>query len=297
MRYLLIYYTGTNNTQYLCKELEKKLKNDGHIVDIFKIKSDSDIIDTSSYDYIGLSYPIYGFNSPMPFNKYLRKLKFNKNQKYFIFKNSGEVFAMNNTSSRVIKRIMKKKKSIFVGEYHFVMPYNIHFRFEDEFIYQAFKYNEKLLEVMLYNINHDILYYPKSNLLYEIASFFVSIQKIGGNVNSFFYKVDNKKCNKCKLCIANCPHNNIKIKNGTIKFSHHCDMCMACSFFCKQDAISIGFLNNWKVNGAYDFNKIENMQDDIKPYITSNSKGFYKCFIKYFENIDNMYTNIKNMGE
>ena len=50
-------------------------------------------------------------------------------------------------------------------------------------------------------------------------------------------------------------------------------------------------------NGAYDFNKIENMQDDIKPYITSNSKGFYKCFIKYFENIDNMYTNIKNMGE
>ena len=292
MKYLLIYYTGTHNTRYLTNQLKKRLELDHHQVDTVEIKCDTRAVDPHGYDYIGLSYPIYGFNAPRPLNKYLRKLSFDKGQKFFIYKNSGEVFAMNNTSSRVPKRIMKHQKCVFVGEYHFVMPYNIHFRFPVEFVKEAMDYNKKLMEVMLYNISHQILYYPKSNLIYEIASFFVSIQKIGGNVNSFFYKVDNEKCTKCGLCINNWPHHNIDLKNGKIKFSHHCDMCMACSFFCPQDAINIGFLEGWHVNGDYHLQMIEDNPSNETPFITKDSNGFYRCFIKYFENIDKMYEDI-----
>ena len=91
MRYLLIYYTGTHNTRYLVNKLKQRLELDFNEVDTLEIKCDTKPIDTKVYDYIGLSYPIYGFNAPMPFNKYLRKLKFEKDQKYFVFKNSGEV--------------------------------------------------------------------------------------------------------------------------------------------------------------------------------------------------------------
>lgn len=294
MKYLLIYFTGTHNTRYLTNLLKRRLELDCHEVVTLEIKCDTEAIDTSGYDYIGLSYPIYGFNAPLPFNKYLRKLKFNENQKYFIYKNSGEVWALNNSSSRVPKRIMKRKKCKFVGEYHFVMPYNIHFRFPDEFIKEALEYDKKLMEVMLYNIDHNIMYYPKSNIIYDIASIIVSIQKIGGNINSFFYKVDNTKCTRCELCIKNCPHNNIKIKNGNIHFSHHCYMCMDCSFFCPQDAIKIGFLEGWHVNGEYKLNQIEK-KENMAPFITKETKGFYKCFYKYFNNIEKMYNNIFNL--
>lgn len=294
MKYLLIYYTGTHNTRFLTNQLKRRLEEDNHQVETVEINCRTKVVDPKGYDYIGLSYPIYGFNAPRPFNKYLRKLKFNKGQKYFIFKNSGEVLAMNNTSSRVPKRIMRHKNAKFIGEYHFVMPYNIHFRFPDEFIKEAMGYNKKLLEIMLYNINHNILYYPKSNLIYEIASFFVSIQKIGGNINSYFYKVDQNKCVKCGRCIKNCPHDNIYLKNEKIRFSHHCDMCMACSFFCPKDAIKIGFLEGWHVNGDYHLEEIENKKENSQPFITKDTKGFYRCFIKYFENIDQMYEDIKN---
>ena len=48
-------------------------------------------------------------------------------QKFFIYKNSGETLAMNNASSRILLRRMAARGAVLKGEYHFVMPYNIHF--------------------------------------------------------------------------------------------------------------------------------------------------------------------------
>lgn len=294
MKVLLIYYTGTYNTRLLSNQLKNELEKKGDKVDTVEINVETEIVDTSGYDLIGFSYPIYGFNSPLPFNKYVRKLKFNKNQKYFIYKNSGETLAMNNASSRILIRIMNRQKVKFVGEYHFVMPYNIHFPFEKEFVKQILEYNKKLMAIMLYNLDNGIIFKIKSNVIYNIAAFFVGIQKIGGNVNSFLYKVDMNKCVNCNKCVNTCPHNNIYIKNDKIKFHHHCDMCMRCSFFCPTNAIKIGFLEGWKVNGEYKFKEIEKDDSIDSNYITKNSKGFYKCFIKTFDFIDKEYNKIFN---
>lgn len=297
MKILLIYYTGTYNTRYLTEKVKSRFTSRGDEVDTVEINCKTPLCSCDGYDLIGFSYPIYGFNSPLPFNKYVSKLKFNKGQKYFIYKNSGETMAMNNASSRILIRRMKRQKCHLVGEYHYVMPYNIHFRFERDFIRQIFKMNEKLLDVMMYNLDNGIVKRIKSNFIYNLAAFFVGIQKVGGNVNSFFYKVDREKCIKCGLCVKKCPHDNIYIKKGKIKFHHHCDMCMRCSFFCPTDAIGIGFLQGWRVNGAYDFKDIENDTSEIKPYITESSKGFYKCFISYFDNIEKEYKSLLTFKE
>ncbi len=295
MKVLLIYYTGTFNTRYLTEKVKTCFEEQGDVVDTVEINSKTPICNCSGYDLIGFSYPIYGFNSPLPFNKYVRKLKFDVGQKYFIYKNSGETFAMNNASSRILIRIMKRRKAKICGEYHFVMPYNIHFAFEYDFLRQIFDKNQKLMETMFFNLNNGIIKKIKSNVIYNLAAFFVGIQKIGGNVNSFFYKVNKEKCISCGKCIKECPHENIYIKNDKIKFRHHCDMCMRCSFFCPTNAIEIGFLEGWKVNGAYDFNGIERDASPIPTYITKDSKGFYKCFINYFNNIEIEYNQIKKV--
>lgn len=67
---------------------------------------------------------------------------------------------------------------------------------------------------------------------------------------------------------------------------------MRCSFFCPTNAIKIGFLEGWKVNGRYEFEKIKNDDSIGSSYITKQSKGFYKCFIKTFELIDREYEKI-----
>ncbi len=292
MKILLIYYTGTYNTRYLTEKIKSIMEDAGDTVETVEINSKTPPCDCFGYDLIGFSYPIYGFNAPLPFDTYVKKLAFSPGQKYFVYKNSGETLKMNNSSSRILHRIMKKNGAAMVGEYHFVMPYNIHFPFERDFIRQIFDKNEKLAKLMIHNLKNGIVKEIKSNLIYDVGAFFVGIQKIGGNVNSFLYRVDEEKCLMCGKCIKECPHENIYIKDGKIAFHHHCDMCMRCSFYCPTNAIKIGFLEGWKVNGAYDFAGIEADHTDVPEYINENSQGFYKCFINYFAEIDKEYDRV-----
>ncbi|MGN0814119.1 MAG: EFR1 family ferrodoxin [Candidatus Coproplasma sp.] len=292
MKVLLIYYTGTFNTRFLTDKVAERFEALGYQTDRVEINSTTPPVSTDGYEYIGFSYPIYGFNAPHPFLKYFKKLEFSRGQKYFIYKNSGETLAMNNASSRKILRRMKNKGAAFCGEYHFVMPYNIHFEFDPDFIRQIVREDKKLLDIMFYNLSHGIAPRIKSKAIYNFAAFFVSIQAIGGNVNSFLYRVDDKKCNKCGLCAKNCPHQNVCISGGKVKFRHSCDMCMRCSYYCPQKAIDIGFLQGWKVTKYYDLSAYWSEDIITEPYITDSSTGFYKCFIKTFKEIDSRYEEI-----
>ena len=292
MKILLIYYTGTYNTRYLTGKVKERFTERGDEVDTVEIDCNTPPCSTEGYDLVGFSYPIYGFNAPLPFDRYVAKLKFPEGQKYFIYKNSGEVLAMNNASSRILIKKMKRDGAVLAGEYHFVMPYNIHFPFERDFVREILDKDKKLLDIMMHDLDNGIVKTIDSNLLYDVGAFFVGIQKIGGDVNSFFYTVDEEKCIKCGLCVKKCPHDNIYIENGKIKFHHHCDMCMRCSFFCPTDAIRIGFLDGWRVNGAYDLAGMEKEGKPEKPYITEESQGFYKCFISYFQKIEDEHKEI-----
>jgi NAD-dependent dihydropyrimidine dehydrogenase PreA subunit len=297
MKILLIYYTGTYNTRYLTGKVKERFTERGDEVDTVEIDCNTPPCSTEGYDLVGFSYPIYGFNAPLPFDRYVAKLKFPEGQKYFIYKNSGEVLAMNNASSRILIKKMKRDGAVLAGEYHFVMPYNIHFPFERDFVREILYMNGKLLDIMMHDLDLGIVKRIPSNLIYNMGAFFVGIQKIGGDVNSFLYKVDEKKCIDCGLCIKRCPHDNIYRQNGKIKFHHHCDMCMRCSFFCPTDAIRIGFLDGWRVNGAYDLAAMEKDGKPDVPYITSESRSFYKCYISYFEKINKEHEKIFGKSE
>ena len=299
MKYLLVYYTGTYNTRFLTDEISKKLVEGGNTVDKVEINKDTPVVSTEGYDFIGFSYPIYGFNSPLAFDRYVKKLKYTKGQKYFIYKNSGETLGMNNASSRTLIRIMKRRKAVLAGEYHFVMPYNIHFKYDIDFVREILEKDQKLIKIMIHNLENGVVEKIKSKWIYNFAAFFVAIVKVAGNINSFLYKVEKDKCINCMKCVKECPEKNIYVKGDKIKFHHHCDMCMRCSFFCPTNAIKIGFLDwwGWKVNGDYKLAKLNDDKAPIKPYITEDSKGFYKCFIKTFNAIDKEYERLFGCNE
>lgn len=292
MKILLVYYTGTYNTRYLTDKVEAEFVRRGHEVDRVEIARDTPVKDVSAYDLLGFGYPIYGFNSPLPFNRYTKKLNVQPRQKFFIYKNSGETLAMNNASSRILLRRMKRQGAVCVGEYHFVMPYNIHFRFDRDFVREILQKDRKLCEILRYNLENGVVASIPSKRIYNIAAAAVGIQKIGGPINSFLYRVDTKKCTLCSLCVRSCPEKNISVRNGKIKFSHRCDMCMRCSFFCPQDAIHIGFLEGWKVNGDYRLQALEQDPSPVPQYINADSRGFYRCFIRTFAEIDSAYEKI-----
>lgn len=293
MRYILIYYTGTFNTRHLTKNVETRLKKLSNDVDTYEINPlNNETLDLSSYDVVGIGYPIYGFNAPKPLLDFLKKQKFIKDQKVFIYKNSGETYHANDASSISIVKKAKREKALCTNEYHFIYPYNIHFRFDEHLVKEMLGVNELLLDILEKEITDNIPSIKKYKLIPRLITFIVKLQFLGGPVNSYFYKVDSNKCVKCNMCIANCPTKNIYIdEKDKIKFHHNCLMCMRCSLYCPKDAIRIGFLDSWRVNKPYDFSAIEKLENKEK-IITKNTKGFFKCYIETYKNIEKRHREL-----
>ena len=300
MKCLLLYFTGTYNTRYLTGRLKERLDSVGWEVTVHEIDPlDDSRLDLSAYDIIGLGYPIHGYCAPWAFLRYIRRQKFPRGIRVFIYKNSGETEKANDASSKYVLRKLRWDGAVTRNEYHFLMPYNIHFRFDEKLVKEMLVMDGKLLDILVYELQHDIPNMKRYGIWPRLVSSVVSRpQYIGGDVNSFFYRVDMDKCKGCDLCIKRCPTQNIyRDGEGVIRFRHHCLMCMRCSFHCPADAIHIGFLEQWgwKVNGGYDFNKIEKIELD-SPVITETTTGFFHCYIDTYRKINARHNELFGRG-
>lgn len=296
MNCLLLYYTGTFNTRFVTGKLKTRLETEGWSVTSYEIDPlNNESLDLSSYDIIGLGYPIYGYCAPYAFLRFVRAQKFPRGMRIFIYKNSGETEHANDASSKYLVRKLRRDGAHVGNEYHFLMPYNIHFRFDEKLVKEMLSMDDRLMDILAYELTHNIENRQKYKLWPRLVSAVVSRpQYIGGNVNSFLYRVDMDKCIGCDLCIKRCPTQNIfRDAEGTIRFHHRCLMCMRCSLYCPQDAIHIGFLEDWgwKVNGGYDLHAIEKMPAG-EPVITEKTTGFFKCYIETYAKINSRHKEI-----
>lgn len=294
MNCLLLYYTGTYNTRYLTDMLQERLVAKGIRVTRYEIDPlKTEKLDLSGYDLLGLGYPIYAFNAPWPFLKFIKKQDFPVSLQIFIYKNSGETYPVNDASSISILRKIKKDGGEVRNEYHFMMPYNIHFRFSDELVCEMLKMDRYLVDILIKEVLEGIPNRIPYKFRYRLISFVFKIQFIGGFVNSFFYKVKKNLCTGCSFCICNCPMHNIsKNENGELKFGHNCIMCMRCSLYCPKDAIRIGILDlwGWRVNGPYHYENIVQLPE--KKIITEKTDGFFRCYIKTYQQIESRHKEL-----
>jgi len=296
MNCLLLYFTGTFNTRFLTEKLKSRLEAAGWNVSSYEIDPmNNERLDLSSFDIIGLGYPIHGYCAPWAFLKFIRAQKFPKGMRVFIYKNSGETEHANDASSKYLVRKIRRDGVCVENEYHFIMPYNIHFRFDEKLVKEMLTMDDRLMDILVYEVINRIPNRRRYKLWPRLVSAVVSRpQYIGGSVNSFLYKADMDKCTGCDLCIKRCPTQNIyRDSEGTIRFHHHCLMCMRCSLFCPKDAIHIGFLEDWgwKVNGGYNLAAIERMPEG-EPVITDSTTGFFKCYIETYAKINSRHREL-----
>ena len=297
MRCLLIYFTGTYNTRWLTGKLTGRLQDElGWSVSVHEIDPlDNRRLDLGGYDVIGLGYPIHGYCAPWAFLKFVRHQKFPRGIQVFIYKNSGETEHANDASSKYLLRKLRRDRARVTGEYHFLMPYNIHFRFDESLVREMLYMDARLMDIMLYELEHGICNMRPMRLWPRLVSAVVSRpQYIGGDVNSFLYRVDMERCRDCGLCIGRCPTKNIyKDNDGVIRFRHHCLMCMRCSLYCPADAIHIGFLEQWgwKVNGGYNLDRIESTEY-VTPVINAGTTGFFHCYIETYDRINSRHREL-----
>lgn len=268
-------FTGTGNTLRVCKILAKELEQNDLVCDIKLIKQVTDLQVINDYDKIIIAYPVHGFNTPMPMLDFIKSLPNSTNNKcVYIVRVSGEPLSINHAASIVPKRILKSKGYKVMGEFAYVMPYNIIFRHTDNMatrMENAARLRAKKDVQTIINNNVKLF---KNNIFNRLVSFICKIEHPAMPMFGKHYKVTDL-CTSCGVCEKVCPVGNITLKDGKPVFGNQCVGCMGCSFHCPHDAIRIAMLDGWRVNGAYNFNTTPATDDEICNYCK-------KSYLRYF---------------
>lgn len=271
--------------------IAEELKAYGYDSEIFPITyaayKSRNFPDPNGYDLIGAAYPGHAFNAPRLFNKFVKRLpKAERGQRAFIVKTSGEPFSVNNSSSAAAGRYLKRKGYAFTYEKHYLMPYNIMFRYPQGLAKQMYLYSQAMAKVSAAKIAAGEKESLRANFGSVIMCFLGKIEWFGAWFNGLFFRVDKKKCIDCGMCAKNCPAQNITKKNGRYRFGARCTLCCRCTMNCPEDAVSMGLLNGFKVNGAYKFEKLAADGEVSGNYVNGRTSGYYKKFNKYYDKID-----------
>lgn len=277
MRTLTAYYfSATGNTKRaltaLCAELGKH-DIQCTLLPIEKQEAPASI----DSDMVCIAYPVHGFNAPTIAEKWVKSLPSTTQNKYFfVVKTGGEPLRINNASSLRIVRMMQKKGYRFGAEFHYIMPYNIIFRHKDDMVAlmreTLLRKVQKDAEVVAKEQEVALDCPPKAKLVAGVVRIEHPAMPLIGKT----FHVNKKKCIDCGMCMRNCPTHNISKVKGRYMFGNHCLGCMRCSFLCPKEAINIGILQAWKVNGKYDF---EHAPKSANPNII---RYCHNSYLRYF---------------
>ena len=285
MNVAIFTFSGTGNTYIAADFISVRLEELGLKVLQYKIDEErkKDVPpDLSAADYILIGYPIHAFNPPQMVAEFVRTFPEAQGMPVSIFKTAGEPFCLNRSSSHQIMRILKRKGYDVMAEKHMLMPYNMLFRYDDSLAKQMYLFTQKLAGEFALTVAEGKRELIKYNTFNKVMSFIFRIEWPGARLNGLFYSVSKKKCVMCMKCVKACPTQNIKEKNGKLKFSSNCAMCMRCVQVCPKEAVRIGLVQPLIVKRGYDFKKILSDDSISSEYVNRDTRGYFRGFRKFF---------------
>lgn len=299
MKILLYCFSGTGNTKMICDKYAEALTDLNHEVTVRALPLEQKDIasDEADFDMIGIGYPIHGFNAPktvLDLCKALPKRDKNVKKRMFIFKSSGEPVRMSDVSSLKMRKMLKRRGYDVTNEYQYCMPYNIIFRHSDAAAYKMWQTAQKLVPIDVAEILDGKTVLPKKMFMGGFLAWIIRAEHWGAHIIGRFFGT-TKDCTKCGLCIRNCPTKNIRQnKKGKIKFGGKCMICMRCSFNCPKNAVKLGMLKKWKVNGAYSFKQPD---PDQEPKQDKHANYCKKAYDRYYKNAEAKIANSKALDD
>lgn len=256
MRVLILYFSGTGNTDYAARYLHRKLESfsvDSELGSIENILPEK----SAEFDLLIIGFPVYAGSPPKFFQEYLNLLP-NANQKGIFVFCTRAMF-----TGRAINVIYDQlgRKGYVPLDYEIIgMPGSDGL----PFMSKSSRYVQKALNKDYSDLRNVNEFAQRiANIIDELNSgkSIGSINKRKPKENSllnrlfqplwnFGYKFAEKKikpkfradekCTQCELCVKQCPSKNISLNNGSIIFDTHCYMCMRCINQCPSEAIQIG---------------------------------------------------------
>lgn len=280
----IYYFSGTGNTKKVVQMLQNHLIANEISTELICIEKDFDPTEFSGEDssrLLGIAYPIYSFGTPLNIERFVQRLPIAKGTKVFLLKTGADYISVNHHASANIIRILQEKGYDIFYDRIIVMPSNWLFGYSDGLNQQLVKCANDKTEHMCGELIKGIgrLYSPGP----VIRGFAATMANLEGSygASSFGRSLRvNDKCNKCGLCLKNCPVGNIS-ENTTYYFGENCLFCMRCIYNCPQNAIHSKGYQFCILKKGYNLDKSLKNESDSEKIVTAKTRGYFKHFYKY----------------
>lgn len=235
---MILYFTGTGNSVYVAKRIEKATGDE--ILNLFGKIRDNDYTALYSDTPWVIVVPTYAWRIPRIVESWLKKTDLSGNTGvYFVMTCGGNI----GNAGKYLETLCSEKNMKYLGCFEIVMPENYIAMFSTPTRDEAVAVIEKAET----NIDKAIDFikagepFPKRRIT-------VMDKMNSGIVNDLFYPVfvHAKKfsvaetCISCGLCEKVCPLSNVRLVNGKPIWADNCTHCMACISRCPQEAIEYG---------------------------------------------------------
>lgn len=264
----IFYFSGTGNSLFVAKELQKRIPESELIPIVCMLKRDK-ILSTGST--VGIVFPVHALTIPIAVSRFIKKIDLS-NAKYVFAvatRGGGTIFY----GFKKINNLLRKQKKFLSSEFIIDMYSNESrtgtfippIESDIETIEQdALRKLDTIEEMILKKGNHreDIRDHKTKSGSNPISSFMIerlvlALMEIADHTKGANYFYHDDKCTGCGVCEKVCLSEKIKMVDGRPVWQRDvlCYMCFACLNFCPVRSVQIndipGVKSHTKENERY----------------------------------------------
>jgi len=253
----IYYFSGTGNSLYIARELQKMIPKT-NLIPIVKLL-DKDIVNTSA-EKVGFVFPLHLMTLPIPVKKFIKKLDLSSTKYIFaIATRIGTIYMADIHIKKILKKKRKALDSFFVINMGNNSPCGVMPKFmpgfkknvnnwlneitEDKIKKIESIVNERLLMIKDIIINNEKYHEKESYMYYSWRNIIASLLK-PAETNSNKVLIDcysDPECTGCGICKEVCPSGKIKMIDNKPEWQKDvsCFLCYACFNFCPVQSVLI----------------------------------------------------------
>lgn len=244
----IYYFSGTGNSLYVAKELQRLIPEADLIPIAGVLKSDN--IKTKA-DNVGLVFPCHGLTIPIPVKEFLKKVNVKSSDYFFaIATRGGSIFRGFPIIDKLLNNQGKSLNATFVINMSlndpklesFTVPTKEELKDIEISVQQKLGVIKKTI-IHQENFQDDIsgVTFSRFGLLNYILERLIPfmVHHIAAKVKKYFYA--DSKCTGCGICEKVCPSQKIAMEDNKPLWQRNvdCYICYACLNFCPNEAIQI----------------------------------------------------------